>query len=102
MSDFAVIKLQGRQYLVNEGEELVVDKLTDPKKIEASVLLVSKSGKVTVGTPEVKGASVKLKLVEEKVLGDKVKIFKYKSKSRFRKRMGFRPQYSTLKVEKIS
>lgn len=108
---YAVIRLQGHQYKVEEKEEILVDKLSlassagrlkDPKKIEADVLLVSDEGKVKVGKPRVKGAEVGLKLVEEEVKGEKLYIRKFKAKSRYRRKTGFRPKYSKLLVQKIS
>ncbi len=99
---YAVIRLQGHQYKVEEKEEILVDRLKDPKKIEADVLLVSDEGKVKVGKPTVKGAEVDLKLVAEEVKGEKLYIKKFKAKSRYRRKTGFRPKYSKLLVQKIS
>lgn len=96
---YAVISLQGHQYKVSEGQEILVDKVTG--EIDPKVLLLVNEKKVTIGDPIVKGAKVELKtLGEEK--GEKIDVFKYKAKSRYRKKMGFRPQYTKLKVEKIS
>lgn len=95
---YAVIRINGRQYKVSEGEDVLVDK-TD--SLEAEVLLTVDGEKVSVGTPLVKGATVKLSKVEDS-RGEKVDVFKYKSKSRYRKHTGFRAEHSQLHVEKIS
>lgn len=96
---FAVIRIGGRQYLVSEGTEVEVDKL-DPKNVSPEVLMVYKGGKLELGKPVLK-TTVKVKIVEAEVKGEKVSGFKYKSKSRYRKRFGFRPVYTKIQVEKI-
>jgi large subunit ribosomal protein L21 len=101
MSKYAVIKIKGNQYKVTEGEEILVDKLGDEKP-EAEVLLVVDNGKVKVGKPKVRGAKVKLKVVNAEEKGKKLTVLKYKAKSRYRKKKGFRPIYTRLLVEKIS
>lgn len=99
---YAVIRLQGHQYKVAEGEEILVDKLVDPKKIEVEVLLVSNDGKVSVGKPVVKDAKVTLKVVKEEEKGEKIHVRKYKAKSRYRKHVGFRASLTRLLVQKIA
>lgn len=102
MQKYAVIRLQGHQYKVSEGEEILVDKVLDPKKFKAEVLLVSDDGKTNIGKPVVKGAKVTFKVVKEEEKGEKIHIRKYKAKSRYRKHTGFRPQYTRLLVQKIA
>ncbi len=97
---YAVIKLGGKQYKVSEGEEILVDKI-DGEKVEPEVLLLVDEDKVSVGKPNVKGAKVKVKAIGEEK-GEKILVTKYKAKSRYRRRMGFRPQYTRLLIEKIS
>jgi large subunit ribosomal protein L21 len=97
---YAVIELKGTQYKVKEGDELLVDKLGDDKP-DARVLLLVDGKKVTVGKPEVKGAKVKLKVLEKELKGKKVSVETFKAKSRYRRKIGFRPQLSKIKVEKI-
>lgn len=99
---YAVIKLGGQQFKVSEGQEIKVGKLKDVKKVEPEVLLVVDGEKVNLGKPTVKGASVKIKVLAEVEKGEKLDIYKFKAKSRFRKHTGFRPQYTKLLVEKIS
>jgi len=101
MSKYAVIKIKGQQYRVNEGDEILVDKLGEDK-LEAEVLLFANEGKVKVGKPVVKGAKVNLKIVDKETKGKKLHVVKFRAKSRYRKKIGFRPIYSRLLVEKIS
>lgn len=109
---YAVIRLQGRQYKVSEGKELLVDKMNDLKLIP-EVLLIADDGdptslklrgarKVEVGKPVLKNAKVTLKVVAEMEKGEKIEVYHFKAKSRYRKHTGFRPQYTRVLVEKIS
>ncbi len=99
---YAVVKIGGKQYKVSEGQEILVDKLADPKKLNVEVLLFVDEGKVKVGKPVLKDAKVKVKVVAEIEKGEKVDVYKFKAKSRYKKHIGFRPQYTRLLVEKIS
>jgi large subunit ribosomal protein L21 len=100
MAKYAVIRFKGRQYKVQEGEELLVDRLVDKKSLP-EVLLVVDGEKVSVGKPVVKNAKIKFKILGEEK-GEKISIQKYKAKSRYRRKMGFRPQYTKLIIEKIT
>jgi len=97
----AVIRIKGRQYLVKTGEEILIDK-SDTKDLNAEVLLLIDDNEVLVGKPVLKEVKVSFKILAEEEKGKKVDIFKYKAKSRYRKRMGFRPKYTRLLVQKIS
>ncbi len=97
---YAVVRIGGKQYRVEEGQEILVDKLADPKKVGAEVLLTVDGGKVNVGKPTLK-TEVKLKVASELEKGEKIEIYKFKAKSRYKRHTGFRAQYSRLTVEKI-
>lgn len=104
MSKYAIIQLQGKQYQVAEGETLVVDRLeTEPgqKLTVTDVLLVADGNNVTVGSPLVKNANVTF-TVTDHVKGDKIRVFKYKSKSRYRRTQGHRQAQSALEVVSIA
>ncbi len=96
---YAVIRLQGHQYKVSEGDEFVVDKLEG--KPEAEILLTVNDDKVAVGTPTVAKASITLSVKNDEK-GEKIHVRKFKAKSRYRKHIGFRSQLTRLQVEKIS
>lgn len=100
MAKYAVVRIGGKQYKAEEGKEILVDKVSDPKKVVAEVLLVVDDEKVSVGKPTLKN-EVKLKVVTELEKGEKVDIYKFKAKSRYKRHTGFRPQYTRLLVEKI-
>lgn len=98
---YAVIDINGRQYRVSEKEEILIDKIP-AKTISPKVLLVADGEKVAVGKPEVKEAKVKIKVLKEKEMGEKVRVLKYKAKSRYRRHIGARPQLTRILIEKIS
>ncbi len=101
MDKFAVVRIQGKQYRVAEGDEILVDKMND-LKVTPEVLLVADGEKIEVGTPVLTKAKVVVKVLKEIEKGEKIDIFKYKAKSRERRHVGFRPQYTRLLVEKIT
>ena len=100
MNKYAVIRLQGRQYKVSEGQELLVDKMND-LKLTPEVLLVVDGEKTNIGKPVIKDAKVTLKILKEVEKGEKIEVYHFKAKSRYKKHTGFRPQYTRVLVEKI-
>lgn len=98
----AVVKISGKQYIVSEKESLLVDLLPEgTKELTLDALLVMDGDKATVGTPTVKGAVVKAKIVEDEVKGDKIRVIRYKSKKRVHKEMGHRQKYSRIEITSI-
>ncbi len=100
---YAIIQLQGKQYKVSPKDQLVVDKLdldVDKTLKTNDVLLVREDKKTQVGAPFVKGAEVELKVVEQGK-GEKIRVAKYRSKSRYRKVKGHRQHLTKLEVMKI-
>lgn len=99
---YAVVRIGGKQYKAEEGKEILVDKVADPKKVVVETLLVNDGEKVRVGKPVVKDAVIKVKVLAEAEKGQKIDVYKFKAKSRYRRHTGFRPLYTKLLVEKIS
>jgi large subunit ribosomal protein L21 len=100
---FAIIKTGGKQYKVSEGDILSVEKLS-PKGDEVvfdQVLLMADGDKITLGKPLVSGATVAAKLLEEGK-GEKKMVFRYKSKTRQRKKKGHRQPFTKVQITKIS
>lgn len=98
---YAVVNIAGRQHKVREGEELIVGRLAATgKTVFDQVYLLVDEGKVTVGTPTVSGAKVEVEVSGEEK-GEKIRVVKYKAKSRYRKTRGFRALLSRIKVTKI-
>ena len=102
-SDRAVIQLQGKQYLVAVGDRLVVDRLDHepghPLTIP-EVLWLQSADQIQVGQPIVKNAAVIGQVLDHQ-LGEKILVFKYKSKSRYRRSQGHRQQQSVVEVTAI-
>jgi large subunit ribosomal protein L21 len=98
---YAIIRVGGKQYKAIEGKEILVDKLTEPKKLDPEVLLLVDGEKVKVGKPTLKDVKVSLKVITDMEKGEKVDVYKFKAKSRYKRHIGFRPQYSRLLVGKI-
>ena len=104
MSKYAIIQIVGKQYKVSEGEKFTVDRLDteEGKSVDITdVLLVHDDKKVSIGEPLVKGAKVSCKVLSNHK-GEKVRVAKFKAKSRYRKVHGHRQHLSTLEVVKIS
>jgi len=101
---YAIIETGGKQYRVEEGSTLVVEKLEVGKgetvKLD-KVLAVSKDGELSMGQPLVEGASVEATVVENGK-ADKIIVFKYKPKKDYRRKKGHRQPYTKLKVQSIN
>ena len=100
---YAVVETGGKQYKVSEGDVLCVERLTateGEKVVLDKVLLFSDGESVKVGTPYIEGAKVEAEVVENGK-GEKIVIFKFKSKKDYRKKQGHRQPYSMLKIESI-
>jgi ribosomal protein L21 len=99
---FAVIKTGGKQYKVEVGTVLKVEKLAAEVNSEIEikeVLMVGEGDNVTVGAPFVEGAKV-VAVVKEHGKGDKKINFKYNKKTYYRKK-GHRQQYTTIEIKSI-
>jgi large subunit ribosomal protein L21 len=102
-SMFAVIKNGGRQYKVSVGQTLEVNRLPveDGEQIRIEeVLLISDADRSLVGAPFVGNAAV-LATVERQARGEKLIVFKYKSKKRYRHRRGHRQELTVLHIDDI-
>ena len=99
MEKYAVIKLGSKQYLVHEGDEIELERQKSPLKID--VLLYADESDVIIGDPYLSVVSVKTSVLEEK-LGKKVRVARFKKKSRYDKVKGHRQPISVVKIDKIS
>jgi len=102
---FAILETGGKQYKIAEGDILEVELLPEEfvKKNTASlntVLLVQGDTDLHIGDPYVKHARVKAKVLEE-IKGDKIHIYKMKSKKGYRKSQGHRQKLHKIQIEKI-
>ncbi|MEK7149926.1 MAG: 50S ribosomal protein L21 [Patescibacteria group bacterium] len=103
MSNFSVIETGGKQYKVSVGQKLKIEKLEAEKGGKVffdKVLLVVEGEKAEIGAPYVSGAKVEATVVNQ--ARDKKKIvFKYHSKTRYRKKKGHRQNYTEVEITKI-
>lgn len=100
---YAVVKLGGKQYKINEGDTIEVDRINGAKdsKLEIKeVLLLSSDGETTFGKPFLTNVSVKASILEDKK-GKKIRVSKFKAKARERRTIGFRPSLTVIKIDKI-
>lgn len=101
---YAIIETGGKQYRVQEGDVIRVEKL----HLEAgqtytfeNVLAVAKDDSLTVGSPTVAGASVTASVLEEGK-GKKIIVFKYKAKKSYKRKRGHRQPYTKLTITGIN
>ena len=104
MNDYAVIKTGGKQYLVEKGTVLSIEKIEGKPGEKVSfddVLLTSLSGKVNIGKPIIKNSTV-VGEIKEQFKGPKVKGIRYKNKTRHTVRIGHRQQLTSVEIKELS
>ena len=97
---FAVIETGGKQYRVSAGQKIKVEKLNaiaGDSFVFDKVLLVADGDNVTVGTPCVDGEKVSAKVIKQARERKKI-VFRYHSKTRYRKKKGHRQQFTELEI----
>ena len=100
---YAIIESCGKQYKVQEGDQVYFEKLDvnegDSVKFD-KVLLISDEKNVTVGNPYVKGATVEV-TVSKNGKGPKIIVYKYKAKKNYRRTQGHRQPYTRVEIKSI-
>ncbi len=101
---FAIIRVSGKQYRVENGTQVLVDQLdaeagSDVQGVE--VLMVGDGDSVQVGAPTVAGAVVSATVLRHQK-GKKIRVFKYKAKKNYRRRIGARAHQTLLKINSIT
>ncbi len=100
---FAIIETGGKQYKVNEGEVIFVEKLdaeVGATVVFDSVKALSKDGVLKIGTPNVDGAKVTATVVRQ-AKAKKIYVIKYKAKKNEKKKIGHRQPYTKLQIATI-
>jgi large subunit ribosomal protein L21 len=99
----AIIESGSKQYLVKPNDKIQVEKLEgnvgDTIKL-TNVLMTADGDKVNVGSPLVSGAAIEAKILKQ-ARSKKVLVFKYKAKSKYRRKQGHRQNYTELEITKI-
>lgn len=100
---YAVIQTGGKQYKVNQGEVLKVEKLAgeagDKITLE-QVLLISDGEAVRIGSPTIAGARVTAEVIEQG-RNKKITVYKYKKRKNYRRKQGHRQAFTKIKIETI-
>lgn len=101
MSTYAVIESGGKQYKVEKGSELLVDRL-DAKEGDKVALrpVLFRDKEVVAGAKELEKVKVEAKVAEH-LRGPKIKVFKYKAKKGYRRRAGHRSELTRLEVTEL-
>ncbi|WP_438434361.1 50S ribosomal protein L21 [Gorillibacterium sp. sgz500922] len=100
---YAIIETGGKQYKVQEGDVLFIEKLTAGEGESVTfdrVLAVSGEAGLTIGAPLVAGATVSAK-IEKHGKGKKILVYKYKAKKNYRRKQGHRQPYTKVVIDKI-
>ncbi len=101
---FAVIQTGGKQYKVSPGQKLKIEKLNVKEGenfVFDKILLIADGDDVKIGAPYVDGVKVEAKILKQGRDGKKI-VFKYHSKTRFRKKKGHRQPFTETEILKIS
>ena len=101
---YAVIETGGKQYQVNEGDVVFIEKLNAEAEETVTfdkVMVVEKDGSVNVGAPYVEGATVSAKVLKNGK-AKKITVFTYKPKKGEKRKMGHRQPYTKVTIEKIN
>jgi len=99
---YAIIATGGKQYRVSEGDVIHIEKLENEVDDEVTFPVLLLGGKeLKVGKPYVEGASVVGKVLKQ-VKGEKIIVFKYKSKKNYRRKAGHRQLYTRVQITAIN
>lgn len=101
---YAIVDIAGKQFKVTKDQSIFIPKQEGESGASVTfdqVLLVDNNGKVSVGTPQVKGAKVSGKILEH-VKGDKVLVFKKKRRKGYKKLNGHRQDFTRIQIENIT
>lgn len=99
---YAIIATGGKQYRVSEGDMIYIEKIDAQvdSTVSFDVLLMGNDGDVKIGTPVVEGVKVEGKVVGQ-IRGEKIVVYKYKSKKNYRRKQGHRQPYTKVEITKI-
>jgi len=101
---YSIVEINSKQYRVEEGKPVLVDKIEAKKddeiKIDKVLLLRDDKDGVKIGKPYLKGVAIQAKVLGN-VKGKKLRVFKYKRRKDYRRTIGSRPEYTRIVVEKM-
>lgn len=100
---YAIIRVGGKQYRVQAGDVIKVHRLAAEENSEVSfdeVLAINNEGELRVGTPTIEGARAVAQVLKHD-RDAKIRVFKYKPKTNYRRRQGHRQDYTQVRIERI-
>lgn len=100
---YAIIKTGGKQYKIKEGEEIVIDQLKgkEGEKVNFNEVFLAVDGqRVKIGMPKLEKVEVVGEIVKQ-IKGEKIRVAKFRAKSRYRRVKGFRPLLTCVRIQKI-
>jgi large subunit ribosomal protein L21 len=99
---YAIVRSGGRQYRVQADQTIEVDRIQADvgSTVDLGVLLLGGNGEAKIGTPLVGGARVVAEVLEHG-RGGKIRVFKYKNKTRYRRRLGHRQDFTRIAIREI-
>lgn len=103
---YAVVQTGGKQYKMSVGQTVLVEKLAEASaegdRVELDrVLMIGNDDQTLIGMPTVPGARVVTTVADPDARGEKLIVFKYKPKVRYRRKKGHRQHYTKLRVDEI-
>ncbi len=101
--DYAIVKIGGNQYKVRKGERIQVPRISqkEGEEIEITdVLLLVSNGEVKIGQPTISNVRIKAKIVSH-LKEEKIKVKRFKAKSRYRKTKGFRQSLTEIEIGEV-
>jgi len=102
---YAIVEIAGQQFKVENGKKIFVHRLESEEGTEVEfdkVLLIDDEGKITIGEPTIKDAVVGARVLDDKVRGDKLIVFKKKRKKGYRVKNGHRQNFSQIEIISIN
>jgi len=100
---YAIMETGGLQFNVKEGEKLKVPKIEGKSGGKVSfekVLLISKDGEALIGTPYLSGAKIEAEVLKQGK-GEKVTVYKFKKRVKYRRKTGHRQDFTEIEIKKI-
>ena len=100
---YAIIAAGGRQYRVSQGDVIYIDKVNQEagSAVSFDVLMIGGEGEAKVGNPILEGAKVEGKVLAQ-VKGEKITVYKYKSKKNYHRTQGHRQPYTKVEITAIN
>lgn len=99
----AIIRLGGKQYLVRENDTISVANIKErsEKDVQPEVLALFNEDSIQIGSPVLEKAVVSANIVKD-IKGPKIHVYKFKSKSNYRRKIGYRDKKTIIRINSIS